>query len=356
MRPKVRADIALREGYHSPQIDVDVRLNTNEAPEAPPEGFLEALHEALDSVAWHRYPDRSASELRERLAQRYNREPGEVFVANGSNEVLQTLLLTYGGVGRTTAVFEPTFAMHSHISKTVGSDVVEGIRANDHSLDLDEVARVVNEHKPDVVFLTSPNNPSGVVDPPGTVEAVLEIMSDTDGLLVVDEAYGQFAEHSAVDLIDDDRPLVVTRTFSKTWAMAGARLGYALGPTWLIDELNKTVLPYHLDSFKQAAGIAALEFGDEMDARVERIKAERERMIQRLEELPVTVWPSGANFFLFSADEMSGQDLWQELVDRSVLVRNCSNWPRIGECLRVTVGTPEENDSFLDAAGEILAP
>ena len=147
---------------------------------------------------------------------------------------------------------------------------------------------------------------------------------------------------------DSDRPLVVTRTFSKTWAMAGARLGYALGPTWLIDELNKTVLPYHLDSFKQAAGIAALEFGDEMDARVERIKAERERMIQRLEELPVTVWPSGANFLLFSADEMSGQDLWQELVDRSVLVRNCSNWPRIGECLRVTVGTPEENDSFLD--------
>lgn len=356
MRPQVRADIALREGYHSPQIDVDVRLNTNEAPDAPPEGFHEALHTALDEVAWHRYPDRAAAALRARLAQRYGLDPSEVFVANGSNEVLQTLLLTYGGVGRKTAVFEPTFAMHGHISKTVGSTVIEGDRADDYSLDLDEVRRVVTEHSPEVLFLCSPNNPSGIVDPPGTVEEVLSIMDGTGGLLVVDEAYGQFADHSAVDLINDDTPLVVTRTFSKTWAMAGARLGYVLGPSWLIAELEKTVLPYHLDSFKQAAGIAALDFSDEMDERVEGIKGERERMIAALGELPVTVWPSGANFFLFRADDMSGQELWQALVDRSVLVRNCSNWPKISECLRVTVGAPEDNDRFLDAVTQILAP
>lgn len=356
MRPQVRADIALREGYHSPQVDVDVRLNTNEAPDAPPEGFHEALHTALDEVAWHRYPDRAAAALRARLAQRYGLDPSEVFVANGSNEVLQTLLLTYGGVGRKTALFEPTFAMHGHISKTVGSTVIEGDRADDYSLDLDEVRRVVTEHSPEVLFLCSPNNPSGIVDPPGTVEEVLSIMDGTGGLLVVDEAYGQFADHSAVDLINDDTPLVVTRTFSKTWAMAGARLGYVLGPSWLIAELEKTVLPYHLDSFKQAAGIAALDFSDEMDERVEGIKGERERMIAALGELPVTVWPSGANFFLFRADDMSGQELWQALVDRSVLVRNCSNWPKISECLRVTVGAPEDNDRFLDAVTQILAP
>jgi len=356
MRPQVRADIALRPGYHSPQIDVDVRLNTNEAPEAPPAGFHDALHAALDEVAWHRYPDRAAQQLRARLAERYGLEPGQVFVANGSNEILQTLLLTYGGVGRKTALFEPTFAMHGHISKTVGSTVIEGDRADDYSLDLDEVARVVTEHEPEVLFLCSPNNPSGIVDPPGTVEAVLDLMEGTGGLLVVDEAYGQFADHSAIDLINDDRPMVVTRTFSKTWAMAGARLGYVLGPSWVIDELEKTVLPYHLDSFKQAAGIAALNFGDEMDARVERIKGERERMVAKLAELPVTVWPSGANFFLFRANDMSGAELWQGLVDRSVLVRNCSNWPRISDCLRVTVGTPEDNDRFLEAAGQILAP
>ena len=356
MRPQVRADIALREGYHSPQIDVDVRLNTNEAPDAPPEGFHEALHTALDEVAWHRYPDRAAAALRTRLAQRYGLDPSEVFVANGSNEVLQTLLLTYGGVGRKTALFEPTFAMHGHISKTVGSTVIEGDRADDYSLDLEEVRRVVTEHSPEVLFLCSPNNPSGIVDPPGTVEEVLSIMDGTGGLLVVDEAYGQFADHSAVDLINDDTPLVVTRTFSKTWAMAGARLGYVLGPSWVIAELEKTVLPYHLDSFKQAAGIAALDFSDEMDERVEGIKGERERMIAALGELPVTVWPSGANFFLFRADDMSGQELWQALVDRSVLVRNCSNWPKISECLRVTVGAPEDNDRFLDAVTQILAP
>ena len=187
MRPQVRADIALREGYHSPQIDVDVRLNTNEAPDAPPEGFHEALHTALDEVAWHRYPDRAAAALRARLAQRYGLDPSEVFVANGSNEVLQTLLLTYGGVGRKTALFEPTFAMHGHISKTVGSTVIEGDRADDYSLDLDEVRRVVTEHSPEVLFLCSPNNPSGIVDPPGTVEEVLSIMDGTGGLLVVDE-------------------------------------------------------------------------------------------------------------------------------------------------------------------------
>ncbi len=355
MRPQVRADIALREGYHSPQIDVDVRLNTNEAPEAPPEGFHRALHGLLDEVAWHRYPDRSAAVLRARLAERYGREPSEVFVANGSNEVLQTLLLTYGGAGRKTALFEPTFAMHGHIAKTVGSAVVEGDRAEDYSLDLDEVRRVVAEHQPEVLFLCSPNNPSGIVDPPGTVEKVLDIMDGTGGLLVVDEAYGQFADYSAVPLIDEDTPLVVTRTFSKTWAMAGARLGYLLGPAWLVAELEKTVLPYHLDSFKQAAGIAALGFAGEMDERVEGIKAERERMVAALSEMPVTVWPSGANFFLFRANDMSGQDLWQALVDQSVLVRNCSNWPRIAECLRVTVGTAEDNDRFLEAVKQILS-
>jgi len=355
MRPQVRSDIALRPGYHSPQIDVDVRLNTNEAPEPPPEGFHEALHDALDDVDWHRYPDRAATELRARLAERYGLDPNQVFVANGSNEILQTLLLTYGGAGRKTALFEPTFAMHGHISKTIGSTVIEGDRGEDYGLDLDEVARVVSEEAPEVLFLCSPNNPGGIVDPPGTVEAVLELMDGTGGLLVVDEAYGQFAEHSAIDLIRDDRPLVVTRTFSKTWAMAGARLGYVLGPSWVIEELEKTVLPYHLDSFKQAAGLAALDFGDEMDARVERIKTERERMVAKLGDLPVTTWPSGANFFLFRADDMSGEALWEALVDKSVLVRNCSNWPRISECLRVTVGTPEDNDRFLDAVGEILS-
>lgn len=353
-RPKVRADIALRSGYHSPQIDVRVRLNTNEAPSAPPAEFDAALHRALDEIEWHRYPDRSARKLRRGLADRYGRSPDEIFVANGSNEVLQTILLTFGGAGRTAAVFEPTYALHSHISRTTGTEVVEGLRADDFSLDLDEVQRVIESHEPDVLFLCSPNNPSGVVDPPDTVDAVLELMSGTDGLLIVDEAYGQFATSSASAKIDENVPLVVSRTFSKTWSMAAARLGYLLAPAWIVAELDKVVLPYHLDSFKQAAGLAALEFGRSMDERVALIVEERERMLMALRDQPVTTWESGANFFLFRPDVMSGDELWQALVDRSILVRNCASWPRLEGCLRVTIGTPEENDLFLEALTEIL--
>lgn len=353
-RPEVRADLAMRAGYHSPQIDVDVRLNTNEAPTALPEAFDAALAEALAGIAWNRYPDRSAASLRKKLGDRYGRSSDEVFVANGSNEVLQTILLTFGGAGRTAAVFEPTFAMHSQIAKTTATTVVEGSRADDFSLDLAEVERVVNQHAPHVVFLCSPNNPTAVVDPPDTVDQVLEIMSGTNGLLVVDEAYGQFAETSAVGKIADDVALVVSRTFSKTWSMAGARLGYLLAPSWIVDELYKVVLPYHLDSFKQLAGSVALDFHEAMDAQVELICSERVRVMAAMEDLPVETWPSGANFFLFKADSMSGDDVWQGLVDRSVLVRNTANWPRIDNCLRVTVGTPSENDAFLLALAEVL--
>ena len=353
-RPEVRADLAMRPGYHSPQIVVDVRLNTNEAPTALPAAFDAALADALGGIEWNRYPDRSALALRQKLGDRYGRSSAEVFVANGSNEVLQTILLTFGGSGRTAAVFEPTFAMHSQIAKTTSTTVAVGSRADDFSLDLAEVERVVSEHQPHVVFLCSPNNPTAVVDPPETVNQVLDIMSGTKGLLVVDEAYGQFAETSAVSKIADDVPMVVSRTFSKTWSMAGARLGYLLAPSWIVDELQKVVLPYHLDSFKQLAGSIALDFDDAMDAQVEAICSERERVMAAMEDLPVQVWPSGANFFLFKADQMRGDDVWQGLIDHSVLVRNTANWPRIDDCLRVTVGSPEENDAFLSALAQVL--
>lgn len=354
-RPQVRADIALRAGYHSPQLDVDVRLNTNEAPTAPPAAFTAALHDALDGIEWNRYPDRSASALRAKLAERYGRTAAEVFVANGSNEVLQTIMLTFGGAGRTAAVFEPTYALHAHISKTTGTNVVEGQRGDDFSLDMDEVRRVIETHSPNVVFLCSPNNPTGIVDPPDTVEAVLELMDGTDGLLVVDEAYGQFAETSAVPLIADDVNMVVSRTFSKTWSLAAERLGYLLAPAWLVSELEKVVLPYHLDAFKQIAGIAALDFGDAMDERVADLVAERSRLMAQMRELPVELWDSGANFFLFRANNMDGNELWQALVDRSVLVRNCSSWPRLDGSLRVTIGTPEENNALVTALQQIFA-
>ncbi|MCB1029962.1 MAG: histidinol-phosphate transaminase [Acidimicrobiales bacterium] len=353
-RVEAREDIAIMSGYHSPQVDVEVRLNTNESPLAPPAGFVDAVASAARDIQWHRYPDRLASELRTRLADLHGVEPSQVFVANGSNEVLQTLTLAYGGPGRSVAVFEPTYAMHSQIARVAGSEVIQGARGEDLSLDLGEVGSVVSTARPSITYLCSPNNPTGMVETPETVKTVLEMVADIGGLLVVDEAYGQFAPWSALELISEDTPLVVTRTFSKTWSMAAARLGYLIGPSWLVAELDKVVLPYHLDSLKQAAGLAALDFVGDMENRVSILNEERGRLDVALHELPCELWPSSANFILFRPLNKDADTVWKELVERSVLVRNCSGWPGLEGCLRVTIGTTQEDDRFLAALREIL--
>ena len=349
--PKVRDDLVALEGYHSPQVEVDVRLNTNEAPSPPPDAFRDALASELSRIDWHRYPDRAATELRQAIAELHRVEPDQVFAANGSNEVIQTVCLAYGGAGRACAVFEPTYRLHDHIASITGMSVAVGGRAEDLSLDLDEVRRVLLASSPAITFLCSPNNPTGMVEPP---EVIKEIADLVPGLLLVDEAYGQFAPWSAVELVDEDRPLVVTQTFSKTWSMAASRLGYLIGPSALVAELDKVVLPYHLDVVKQIAGRVALRFVDEMHARVDELVRERERLSAGLAELPVKVWPSGANFILFRPLEREGHDVWQALLDRSILVRDTSSWPGLDGCLRVTIGTPDEDDAFLDALREIL--
>lgn len=352
----VRDDLRLLEGYHSKQVDVDVRLNTNESPVPPPSGFRDAVAAEVSRIDWHRYPDRAATALREAIADRHRSEgfavgPEHVFVANGSNEVLQTILLAYAGPGRTVATFEPTYQMHAQIARVTGAAVVEGERADDFTLDPGEVSRVLSEHAPHVVFLTSPNNPTGLVEPP---ERVRQLLDEAPGLVVIDEAYAQFAEWSALELLDEATPLVVTRTFSKTWSMAGARLGYLIGPTWLVAELEKVVLPYHLDAMKQIAGRMALRFTEEMNERVAQLVAERERITGTLRAMPIDVFESGANFVLFRPQRAEGAAVWQGLVDRSVLVRDCSGWPRLANCLRVTVGTPDENDRFLTALADLV--
>lgn len=351
IRVPVRDDLRALEGYHSPQVDVRVRLNTNESPFPPPAAWRDAFSAELSRVQWHRYPDRAATELREGIAALHGVRADQVFVANGSNEVLQTLLLTFAGPGRTVATFEPTYQLHGHIARLTGASVAEGERADDFTLDLAEVARVVRESSPIVTFLCSPNNPTGLVEPEANVRAVL---AQVPGLLVVDEAYGQFAEWSAIGLIDDDTPLVVTRTFSKTWSMAGSRLGYLLGPAWLVAELDKVVLPYHLDAAKQIAGRLALTFVDEMEDRVRLIVSERERLSAAMQAMPLDVFPSGANFILFRPQALTGREVWHAMLEQSVLIRDCSGWPRLTDCLRVTVGTPEENDLFLAALAQAV--
>ena len=349
---RVRDDLRALAGYHSPQVDVEVRLNTNESPLPPPPAFRDALAAELSQIDWHRYPDREALALRTAIGNLHGVGPEMVFAANGSNEVLQTILLAYAGPGRTVATFEPTYQMHAQIARVVGATVVEGERDADFTLDPAEIERVVAGDQPHVAFLTSPNNPTGLVEPRERVEQLLDAST---GLVVVDEAFAQFASWAALELLDERRPVVVTRTFSKTWSMAGVRLGYAIGPAWFVSELDKVVLPYHLDAAKQAAGRIALRFVDDMNDRVRLIVDERERISAALRALPIDVTPSGANFVLFRPRTLPGRHVWQGLLDRSVLVRDCSGWPRLADCLRVTVGTPAENDRFLTALTEVVA-
>ncbi len=352
--PKPRDDLLALSGYHSPQVDVEVRLNTNEAPTAPPAEFSDAVAEAVRKVEWHRYPDRSAVELRVGIANLHDVEPTQIFAANGSNEVLQTVLLTYAGSGRTVLTFEPTYALHTHIARIVGADVVSGERDDGFVIDPAAAAAMVRAHQPAVTFLCSPNNPTGVVDERSVVEAVLAEVSHYGGLLVVDEAYGQFAPYSALELLEGNPSLVVSRTYSKTWAMAGARLGYLVGDRRVVEQLEKVVLPYHLDAATQAAGIAALEFVDAMDLRVRSIVEQRTIVERRLIELGCTVWPSGANFILFRPPEHNGDEVWEQLVKLSVLVRNTASWPRLTGSLRVTIGSEPDNLRFLEAISEIV--
>jgi histidinol-phosphate aminotransferase len=324
-----------------------VRLNTNESPFTPPPEFVERWVGELRDAPLNRYPDRAARDLRDALGKHLGQPTERLFCANGSNEVLQTLLLTYGGPGRRAAMFEPTYALHSHIARITGTEVVVGERRADFSVDPDVARALIEEHAPTIVFVCSPNNPTGTVEPSATIEALLAV--EGEHLVVVDEAYGEFAPWSALELVHDDRPLVVVRTYSKVWSMAALRLGFAVAPGWVVDELEKVVLPYHLAAATQIAGRLALDLGEEMDDRVARLVRERERMAGELAATDgVTVYPSGANFLLFRPAG-DGHECWQRMVDRGVLVRDFSRWPRLEGCLRVTVGTPDENDVFLDA-------
>jgi histidinol-phosphate aminotransferase len=352
----VRDDLRALEGYHSAQVDVRVRLNTNESPVPPPQSWRDELADAVRSIEWHRYPDRSARVLRSSIGVLHGVSPEQVFVANGSNEVLQTLLLAYAGPGRTVLTFEPTYQLHGHIARITGAEVAEVDRDPDFAIDAGAAVEAVRRIRPVVTFLCSPNNPTGRVEPWEVVAAVASAAADVSGLLVVDEAYGQFADTSALGLVSDDANVVVTRTFSKTWSMAAARLGYLVGPSWLVAELDKVVLPYHLDAAKQLAGELALRHVGDMERRVAEVVAERERLVGAMSALGVDVFPSGANFVLFRPRGVAGRAVWQRLVDAGVLVRDCSSWPRLDDCLRVTIGTRAEDDEFLSALAGALVP
>ncbi|MGH9089247.1 MAG: histidinol-phosphate transaminase [Acidimicrobiales bacterium] len=350
----LRPDLAVMTGYHSPQVPAEVRLNTNESPLPPPAEWREALAAELGRLEFHRYPDRGARALRAGLAELHGVGEDHVFCANGSNEVLQCLLLAFGGAGRRAVVFEPTYALHAHIARVAATEVVRGGRTADFEIDPAAADALLAEHRPALTFLCSPNNPTGRAEPAETVRRVL---AAAPGLVVVDEAYGQFARCSALALRREPAAapgLVVVRTFSKTWAMAASRLGYLVADPDVVAGCDAVVLPYHLSAPTQVAGVLALRYRAAMERRVAVVAEERGRVASGLAGLPVASWPSDASFILFRPLSRPAGEVWQGLLARGVLVRDCSTWEGLEGCLRVTVGTHEENGRFLDALEEVL--
>ncbi|GAA4830237.1 histidinol-phosphate transaminase [Saccharopolyspora rosea] len=348
----LRDDLRGRSPYGAPQLDVSVRLNTNENPYPPPRELVDdvtaAVREAATSL--HRYPDRDARALRADLAAYLTRATGvavseaNVWAANGSNEVLQQILQAFGGPGRSALGFEPSYSMHPILAAGTRTDWVPAPRRADFSLDGAEAARVVAEKRPDIVFVTSPNNPTGQSVSLDDLRAVLDA---APGVVVVDEAYAEFsARTSAIALIEQyPAKLIVSRTMSKAFAFAGGRLGYLAAAPAVIDALLLVRLPYHLSAVTQAAARAALRHADATLGSVQALADERDRVVAALREMGFEPVPSDANFVLFGrfAD---AHRAWQRYLEQDVLIRDVG----IAGHLRVTIGTPAENDAFLAAS------
>jgi histidinol-phosphate aminotransferase len=351
-RVPVRPDLADVTPYGAPQLEVAVRLNTNETAEPPPPGYLEEVGRRIQGLELNRYPDRPHRRLREALAARVGLTVDRVWAANGSNEILLQLLQAYGGPDRLALSVRPGYSMYPELCRTALTPAVT-VDLDDHfRLSASVAATAVAEHDPDLVLLPSPNNPVGTtVD----LDAIRALHDTSRALVVVDEAYVEFAPagSSVVGLLDDLPRLVVVRTFSKAFRLAGLRLGYLLAAPWVVDDVQKVRLPYHLDAVKQVAGLVALEQEAAFLEHRERVAAERDRVAAALRRTAgVEVFDSAANFLLVRT---AVPDLFQRLLDRGVLVRDFSSLPRLEGCIRVTIGTAAENDAFLAALHDALA-
>lgn len=354
------ADLPVREefrgasAYGAPQLDVRYRLNTNENPYPPSDALVEDLVTEVRRLGsgLNRYPDRDATALRADLAAYVTRQTGVpvdaagVWAANGSNEILQQLLQVFGGPGRTALGFTPSYSMHPVLAAGTGTRFVECPRdpERDFAVDVDEALAAVARHRPDIVFVTTPNNPTGGAT---SLDDLRRIIAAAPGVVIVDEAYAEFASGpSACTLLAEfPRSLVVSRTMSKAFDYAGGRLGYFVADPAFVEAVALVRLPYHLSTLSQAAARVALRHADETLATVDVLRGERDRVAAGLREAGLHVVPSSSNFLLFGrfADARAA---WEDLLGQGILVRDVG----VEGYLRVTVGTPEENDAFLAAA------
>ncbi len=348
----IRAELRGLSPYGAPQLDVAVRLNTNENSWPLPDGLAEAVASAVADVAGglNRYPDRDATGLRADLAGYLGHDlaVGQIWAGNGSNEVLQQLLQAFGGTGRSALGFIPSYSMHPLISLGTATAWLDGPREPDFGIDPGHAAAAVSRHQPDIVFITSPNNPTGAAVALDVIEAVC---ARAPGMVIVDEAYAEFARPgtpSALELLPGRKRLVVTRTMSKAFGMAGLRLGYLAADPAVVDALQLVRLPYHLSTLTQVVARVALSYRNQLLANVQAICGQRDRIMAELPRFGLTAVPSDANFVLIGGFA-DAHGAWQALLDRGVLVRELG----IEGHLRMTAGTPAETDALLAALAAI---
>ncbi|WP_180957515.1 histidinol-phosphate transaminase [Brevibacterium antiquum] len=359
----VRSDLVGLKPYGAPHLDVPVQLNVNENAYPIPDVVVESMRSAVDGhfAGLNRYPDREFEELREHLVtylhgvndrarQTVELSSDMIWAANGSNEVLSHIVQAFGGPGRTVLGFTPSYSMHPLITTGTGATWRSSARKDDFTLDAETVGDEVAETDPDIVFLCTPNNPTGTSIGLDVIEAAYDNCS---GIVIVDEAYAEFsrpAQASAMTLLAGRPRLVVSRTMSKAFACAGLRLGYAIAAPELIDVLRLVRLPYHLSEITQVLACTALEHADVLLENVDRLIDSRDRISEHLSNAGFTIYPSDSNFVLFG-NISSPQELWQKLLDRGILIRDIG----ITHHARVNAGTEEETTAFLAAVDEILA-
>ncbi|MGY3565604.1 histidinol-phosphate transaminase [Sinomonas sp. RB5] len=356
-RLPLRDDLRGQHPYGAPQIDVPIQLNVNENTHGVPQDVQDAIVEAVRGVVGglNRYPDREFTRLREALAEYlgHGLAPEQLWAANGSNEVLQQILQAFGGPGRSALGFPPTYSMYPLLAAGTGTAYLKGTRQEDFELTAASAARQVRELAPNIVFLCSPNNPTGTALGLDVVEAVYEAGEASQAIVIVDEAYAEFAQlgtHSALTLLPGRPRLIVTRTMSKAFALAGARLGYLAAAPEVIDALRLVRLPYHLSAVTQATALAALEHRASLMAEVEEIKHQRDRIVKELARMGLTPASSDSNFVFFTGLD-DPQKIWHGLLEAGVIVRDVG----IPGSLRVTAGTERETSAFLTRLEELLA-
>jgi len=359
MTVPLREELRGIEPYGAPQLSLEqapVQLNVNENPYPPSEAVVADVAAAVADATrtLNRYPDREFTALREDLAGYLGHgvTPAQVWAANGSNEVMLQILQAFGGPGRTAVSFAPTYSMYPEYARDTMTRWIVGHREEDFSLDLGHAADVIATERPSVVLLPSPNNPTGTALPPEAVTAVCAAAAAVGGVVVIDEAYGEFRRAgtpSALEVLPQTPNLVVSRTMSKAFALAGARLGYLAASEEICDAIRVVRLPYHLSAVTQAVARVALRHADELLARVDELRAERDSTVDWLRGEDLQVADSDANYVLFGrfADRHA---VWQGLLDRGVLIRETGpdGW------LRVSIGTAQEMAAFRQALREVL--